>query len=115
MPWLRFRWVDPVPCRILVHRFHLRRRGHARDVPGFVSRRTTSPYHLPWAVGMSFKVGQGSCTGAADSHAAGSILRFRSRAPCPIQAASSKTSPTPRSNDYRDMASIPARDRHSRA
>jgi murein DD-endopeptidase MepM/ murein hydrolase activator NlpD len=33
--------------------------------------QTTSPYVLPWKPGASFTLGQGSCTGADGSHAAG--------------------------------------------
>lgn len=44
--------------------------------PGSYPDWATSPYNLPWAVGSSFKVGQGSCTTPTDSHAAGTTDAF---------------------------------------
>lgn len=52
--------------------------------PGSYPDFATSPYNLPWAVGSSFNVGQGSCTGAADSHAAGTSDAFAIDVDMPI-------------------------------
>lgn len=55
--------------------------------PGAYPDWATSPYSLPWAVGSSFKVGQGSCTAATDSHAAGTNDAFAVDVDMPIGTA----------------------------
>jgi hypothetical protein len=52
--------------------------------PGAYPDWATSPYNLPWAVGSSFMVGQGSCTGATESHAAGTSDAFAIDVDMPI-------------------------------
>lgn len=47
----------------------------------------TSPYVLPYAVGESFLIGQGNCTGPDDSHAAGTADAFAYDIDMPIGAA----------------------------
>lgn len=52
--------------------------------PGQYPDWATSPYKLPWAVGSSFLVGQGSCTSPKDSHAAGTVDAFAVDVDMPI-------------------------------
>ena len=54
------------------------------ECPGAYPEWATSPYNLPWDAGSSFKVGQGSCTSAADSHAAGTPDAFALDVDMPI-------------------------------
>ena len=88
MPWLRFRsaFVGLTLCLAACSSTGSVCGGVVTPgtCPGSYPDWTASPYNLPWAVGTSFKVGQGSCTGAADSHAAGTNDAFAIDVDMPI-------------------------------